>query len=150
MYGRSRDPSLLPRYITDFIVHKKAIRKIFLNGVGNFLREMKKLTFPLLPFCIGGYKFSKVKGDDDFVKDLKAFHFGEIFFQRNNSREKVTEYCVTMKIHYEYLVFFKRDEELYRRSNNLIELSKRFSKKSSANEIKGGSTIAKVRLQKQK
>ena len=68
MYRCSRAPSLLPRYATDFVVHKEAFRQGFLNGVGSFLHEMKKYTFPPLPFCIQGYKFSKVKGAEDFVK----------------------------------------------------------------------------------
>ena len=80
LYGCSRAPSLLPKYVTDYVVHKEAIRKVFLNGVGNFFHDMKKTTFPPLPFCIGGYKFSKVKGATDFVKELEIFHFGEKSF----------------------------------------------------------------------
>ena len=80
MYGCSRAPSLLPRYVTDFIFHKEDVRKFFLNGVGSFLHEMKKATSPPLLFCIGGYKFFKVKGDDDFVKDLESFYFGKKSF----------------------------------------------------------------------
>ena len=68
MYGFSRAPSLLPKYATNYVVHKEAVRKVFINGVGNFLHDIKKATLPPLPFCIGGYKFSKVKGATDFVR----------------------------------------------------------------------------------
>ena len=92
MYGCSRAPSLLPKYAMDYVVHKEVVRKVLLNGIGNFLHDMKKETFPPLPFCIGGYKFSKVKGATDFVKELEIFHFGEKSFQRNDSRGKVIDH----------------------------------------------------------
>ena len=110
MYGCSRAPSLLPKYATDYVVHKEAVRQVFMNGVGNFLHDMKNATFPPLPFCIGGYKFPKVKGATYFVKELDIFHFGEKRFQRNYRRGKVTEHCMTVKIHYEYSDHFKKDE----------------------------------------
>ena len=39
MYGGSRAPSLLPRYATDYVLHKEAVRQLYINGVGNFLFE---------------------------------------------------------------------------------------------------------------
>ena len=42
MYGGSRAPSLLLKYATDYVLHKEAIRKLYINGVGNFLFEQKK------------------------------------------------------------------------------------------------------------
>ena len=71
---------------------------------------MKKATFPPLSFCIRGYKFSKVKGDEYFVKEMETFHFGEKSFQRNDSRGKVVEHCTAVKIHYEYTDFFNKDK----------------------------------------
>ena len=71
---------------------------------------MKKATFPPFPFCIGGYKFSKLKGADDFVKELETFYFGENSFSRNDSRGKVVEHCMAVKIHFEYVDFFNKDE----------------------------------------
>ena len=126
MYGCYRAPSLLSKYAMGYVVHKEVVRQVFLNGVSNFLHDMKKETFPPLPFCIGGYEFSKVKGVIDFVKELETFHFGEKKFQRNDSKGKVTEHCAAKKIHYEYSDFFNRDEEVLRRANNLTELGKRF------------------------
>ena len=77
MYGGSRAPSLMPRYTTDYVVHKEAVRHLFIDGVGNLLFNMKKETFPPLPFCIGSYKFMRVKSAPEFVKYLESFHFGE-------------------------------------------------------------------------
>ena len=57
----------------------------FLDGVGNFLFDMKKAVYPPMPFYVGSYKFSKVKNAPDFVKDLENFHFGEKNFYRNDS-----------------------------------------------------------------
>ena len=61
MYGGSRAPSLLPKYAMDYVVHKEAVRQLFIDGFGNFLFDMKKAVFPPFPFCIGSYKFTKVK-----------------------------------------------------------------------------------------
>ena len=61
MYGGSRAPSLFPRYAMDYVVHKGAVRQLFIDGFKNFLFEMKKEVFPPLSLCIGNYKFTKVK-----------------------------------------------------------------------------------------
>ena len=70
MYGGSKAPSLLPKYVMDYVVHKEVATQVFINGVGSFLYDMKKATFPQLPFCIGRFKFTKVKGASEFVKEL--------------------------------------------------------------------------------
>ena len=67
MYGGSRAPSLLPKYATDYVLHKEAVRQVYLDGVGSFLFEHKKATFPAIPFCLGSYKYSKVKQTAEFV-----------------------------------------------------------------------------------
>ena len=61
MFGGSRAPSLLPKYATDYIVHKEAVRQVFLDGIGSFLFEHKKTAYPPLPFRLGSYRFTKVK-----------------------------------------------------------------------------------------
>ena len=61
MYGGSREPSLLPKYATDYALHKEAVRKVYLDGVGSFLFEHKKEAYLSIPFWLGSYKFSKVK-----------------------------------------------------------------------------------------
>ena len=37
MYGGSRAPSLLPKYAIDYVIHKEAVRKLYIDGIGNFL-----------------------------------------------------------------------------------------------------------------
>ena len=61
MYGGTIEPSLLPRYAIDCIVHKEAIRQLFLDGFGSHLFDLKKVAFPSLPFYVGSYKFAKFK-----------------------------------------------------------------------------------------
>ena len=50
MHGASRAPSLLPKYTTDYVLHKEAIRKVYIDGVGIFLFEHKKESYPAIPF----------------------------------------------------------------------------------------------------
>ena len=75
MYGGSIAPSLLPKYATDYVLHKDVIRQVYIDGVGNFLFEHKKETYPTIPFLLGSYKFSRVKKATEFVKELEHFHF---------------------------------------------------------------------------
>ena len=79
MYGGSRAPSLLPKFSIDYVVHKKEVRHSFIDGVGNFLFDMKKATVLPLPFCIGCYKFTKVKRTSEFVQIWKKLLWGEEF-----------------------------------------------------------------------
>ena len=76
------------------------MRQVFINGITSYLHDMKKSSFPLFPFYIGSYKFLRVKGVEDFVKDLEMFHFGEKSFARNASRGKATEHCEAVKIRF--------------------------------------------------
>ena len=43
MFGGSRDPSLLPKYATYYVIHKEVVRQLYIDGVGNFLFEQKKV-----------------------------------------------------------------------------------------------------------
>ena len=61
MYGGSRAPSILSRYAIDYVIHKEVVRQLYIDGLSNFLFDMKKVIYPPLPFCIGSYKFTKVK-----------------------------------------------------------------------------------------
>ena len=49
-YGGSKAPSLLPRYATDYVIHKEVVRQLYIDGVGNFLFEQKKAVSPTVPF----------------------------------------------------------------------------------------------------
>ena len=37
MFGGTRAPSLLPRYTTDYVVHREVVIKLYIDGIGNFL-----------------------------------------------------------------------------------------------------------------
>ena len=78
MYGGTKSLSLLPKYATDYIVHKEAIRQIFLDGFGIHLFDLKKIVFPPLPFYMGIYKFTKVKNYPEFVKELENFQLDKL------------------------------------------------------------------------
>ena len=97
MYGGSRAPSLLSRYATDYVIHKEAVRQLYIDRVGNFLFEQKKAVFPAVPFFVGSYKFSKVKTAVEFVKELEYFHFSEMNIHWNDFEGKVVDYCTKME-----------------------------------------------------
>ena len=73
----------MPKYATDYVIHKEVVRQLYINGVGNFLFEQRKDVYPPVPFYIGSYKFSREKSAVKFVKELEYFHFGEMIFHRN-------------------------------------------------------------------
>ena len=93
MYGGSRAPSLLPKYTTDYVLHKESVRYLYIDGVGSFLFEHKKEAYPAIPFRLGSYKFTKVKQDVEFVQELEHFHFGEMNFHGNDSQNKLADHC---------------------------------------------------------
>ena len=129
MYGGSRAPSLLPKYAMDYVLHKEVVRKVYIYGVGNFLFEHKKATYRAVPFMLGSYKFSRVKKVVEFVKELAHFHFGEMNFHRNDSRNKVADYCKEERINFEYTDFWDKDEATFRSAKNITTFKKRFKKK---------------------
>ena len=67
MSGCSREPSLLPKYATDYVVQKEAVRQVYLDGVGSFLFEHKKAAYLAIPFRLGSYKFTNIKRAAEFV-----------------------------------------------------------------------------------
>ena len=113
MFGGTRTPSLFPKYTTDYVIHKELVRKLYIDGVGNFLFEQKKDVYPPVPFHIGSYRFSKVKSAPNFVKELEYFHFGEISFHRNYFEYKVANYCATAGVHFEYANYWDKYEEIF-------------------------------------
>ena len=50
----------MPIYATDYIIHKEAVRQLFLDGYGSHLFDLKKAMFPPLPFYVGSYKLTVV------------------------------------------------------------------------------------------
>ena len=124
MYGGSKSPSLLPKYDTDYVVHKEAVRQLFLDGFGSYLFNMKKVVFPVMPFYIGSYKFSKVKSAPEFVRELEIFHFGEKSFHINDSQGKVAAHRALLKVNFEYTAHVDKGEEIYRNTCNMTTLNK--------------------------
>ena len=114
MYGGTKAPSLLPKYATDYIVHKEVLRQLFMDGFGSFLFNMKKAVLPPMPFYVGSYKFYRVKSAPYFVKDLENFDFGEKSFQRNDAHGKVVPHHALVKVNFEYYDHLDKDEEAHR------------------------------------
>ena len=102
MYSGSREPSLLPKYAIDYVLHKEAVRQVYIDGVGSFLFEHKKVAYPSIPFWLGSYKFSEVKLIAKFMQELEHYHFGEMNFHQNDSQNKVVEHCKEANVHFEY------------------------------------------------
>ena len=129
MYVGTKAPLLLPRYATDYVVHKEAIRQLFLDGFGSHLFDLKKVVFPPLPFYVGSYKFAKVKSAPKFIKELESFHFGEKSFHRNDSQGKVAAHKALLKVNLEYTNHVDKEEEVYRNIYSMTSLSKRLKRK---------------------
>ena len=102
---------------------------MYIDGVGNFLFEQKKVVYPAIPFFIGSYKFSKVKTGTEFVKELEYFHFSEMIFHRNDSKDKVANYFTVAGVHFEYTNFWDKDEEVFWNAQNMTALRRRFKQK---------------------
>jgi hypothetical protein len=112
----------LPKYATDYVVLKEEVRQIFLDGIGGVLNKQHKAYFPPFPFFIGAYKFSGVATAEEYVQELKSFHFGEMIFHRNDRRSKVAEHCKEVYAHFEYAHYYDAEEEVFRGINNMTEL----------------------------
>ena len=138
MYGGSKTPYLLPKYATDYIIHKEAVRQVFIDGIGNFLFQHKKTAYPPLPFKLGSCKFTNVKQAAEFIKELGKFHFGEMPFWCNDTQGKVVDHCKNHKVFYEYTHHYDKDESIFRRAPNMTALSRRFKPKNPTKGGKGG------------
>ena len=110
---------------------------MFLDGIGSFLFEHKKTTYPPLPFNLGIYKFTKVKKADEFVEELERFDFGQMPFHRNDTQGKVAEHCKEHNVHFEYTHHFDREESVFRSTLNMTALRRRFKKKITTKGGKG-------------
>ena len=113
---------------------------MYIDGFEKFLFDSKKVIYPPLTFCIGSYRFSKVKCAPDFVKELESFHFEKKRVRRNYSSDKVSAYCASVGVHFEYTHHWDKDEEIYRNSCNMASLSRRFKTKITTVGEKGSSS----------
>ena len=48
MYGGSKYPSFLPKYATDYVIHKEVVRQLYVDRFDNFLFDMKKSSITIL------------------------------------------------------------------------------------------------------
>ena len=58
-------------------------------------------------------------------------------FHRNDSRDKVADYCKEAGINFEYTNFWDKDEETFRSAKNITALKKRFKQKITTMGGKG-------------
>ena len=99
-----------------------------------------------MPIFVGSYKFSRVKNASEIVKELEYFHFGEMNFHRNDSKDKVSIYCTATGVHFEYTNLWDKDEEIFRNAKNMIALRKIFKQK--IDNVGGkGKAVEKIKRQ---
>ena len=60
-----------------------------------------------------------------------------MIFHRNDSHNKVADYCKEARIHFEYIDFQDKDEETFCNENNIRTLKKRFKQKITTMGGKG-------------
>ena len=102
---------------------------MYIDGVGIFLFEHNKETYAIVPFLLGSYTLSRVIQVAEFVKEVEYFCFGEMNFHRNESHNKVVDYCKETIIHFEYTDFWDKDEETFRNAKNITALKKKIQAK---------------------
>ena len=122
--------------MTDCIVHKEAVRQLFLDGFGSHLFDLNKAVLLPLPFYVGSYKFAKFKSAPEFVNELEIFHFREKSFHRNGSQGKVAACKVALKVNFEYTDYVDKDEQIYRNICNMNALNKWHKRNTSTTEVK--------------
>ena len=140
MYGGTKAPSLLPKYVTNYIVHKEVLRQLFLDRFRSFLFDLKNAVFPPMPFYVGNYKISRVKSAPYFVKDLENFHFGEKIFHSNESQGKVATHRALLMVKFKYSDHLDKDEEVYCNAYNMTSVNKNFKRKITVLGGKGSSS----------
>ena len=101
---------LLPKYAIDYVIHKEVVRQLYIDGIDNFLFDMKKVVYPPLPLYIASYKFKRVKSVLEIVKESENFHFGEKSIHRNDSEDKISKYCVSVGVKFEYTNYWDKYE----------------------------------------
>ena len=96
--------------------------------------------YPPVPFFIGSYKFSRVKQEAEFVKELEYFRFREMNFHRIDFENKVANYCKEAWVHFKYTDFWDKDEETFHNAKNITALKKKFKQKITTMGGKGNTS----------
>ena len=58
-------------------------------------------------------------------------------FHRNDSEDKVANYCAVVGVHFEYMNYWDKNEEIFRNACNMTSLRKRFKQKITIVGVKG-------------
>ena len=69
-------------------------------------------------------------------------------FHRNESEDKVVNYCTTVGVHFEYTNFWDKDEEIFQNAKNMIAFRKRFKQKIAIVGGKG-KVVDKLKMQEE-
>ena len=82
------------------------------------------------------------------MKELEYFHFGEISFHRNDSEDKVSDYCTTTWVDFNYKNFWDKYEEIFQNAQNMTALRRRFKHKITT--VGGKGKVAEERRSKKR
>ena len=75
---------------------------------------------------------------------MGKFHFGEINFHRNDSRNKVAEHWKEANVHFEYTSHWDREESIFCSAQNITALRRRFKNKITTKGRKGQDDLEKA------
>ena len=78
------------------------------------------------------------------MEELEKFHFGEMPFHRNDSRNNIAEHYKEANVHFEYTSHWDREESIFRSAQNMTALRRRFKKKITTKGGKGQDEQAKA------
>ena len=78
------------------------------------------------------------------MQELEHFHFGEMNFLGNDSKNKVRDHCKEANVHFEYTNLWDKDEKIFRNAKNMTALKKRFKQKITIVGGKGKTTQKKA------
>ena len=70
-------------------------------------------------------------------------------FHRNDSENKVADYCKEAGVHFEYTDFWDKDEETFHNAKNMTALRKRFKQKIATVGGKGKATEKAKKLEEE-
>ena len=72
-----------------------------------------------------------------------------MIFHRNDSDDKVANYCTVARVHFEYTYFWDKDEEVFQNAQNMTNLRRRFKQKIIIVGGKGN-LLSKLKIKKKR
>ena len=100
IYWESKEPNIIPKYVTNYVVLKEIACQTFIHQIGYTLNNTKKASWPPFLVVVGAYRFEKVKEFIEFTQNLEKYHFGQEKFKRNDWKCKVINHCAIVKYHW--------------------------------------------------